>query len=94
MRNCVFAYLQSARLTKTGEIRKYAKDTIRKELFLPVLLRICVFVSEPKKSQPKALSMQKRKIRVFGLFQHLIYIFCLFLGCLSRGRKEAKKVRT
>ena len=53
MRNCVFAYLQSARLTKTGEIHKYAKDTIRKELFLPVLLRICVFVSEPKKSQPK-----------------------------------------
>jgi len=53
MHNCVFAYLQYARLTKTGEIRKYAKDTIRKELFLPVLLRICEFVSEPKKSQPE-----------------------------------------
>jgi hypothetical protein len=38
--------------TKTRCIHRFAKDTILKKLFPPVLLRICVSVCELKKSQP------------------------------------------
>ncbi len=36
------------------------KDTIRKKLFLKVLLCICVFVFQQKKSQPKAVIFSAR----------------------------------
>ena len=52
-RKCVSAHLRSAWQQKPGVMHRYAKDTILKKLFPPVLLRICVSVCELKKSQPK-----------------------------------------
>jgi hypothetical protein len=43
-RKCVSAHLRSAWQHKTGVIHRYAKDTILKNLFSPVLLRIRVCV--------------------------------------------------
>jgi len=53
-RKCVFAHLRSAWQQKPGVIHRYAKDTILKKLFPPVLLHIRISVCELKKSQPKA----------------------------------------
>ena len=49
----VSAHLRPAWQHKPDVIHRYAKDTILKKLFPPVLLRICVPVSSLKKSQPK-----------------------------------------
>ncbi len=49
------ACLWSTWQQKPGEIHRYAEDTIQKKLFLPVLLRICVFVYFLKKSQPNLI---------------------------------------
>ncbi len=40
---------------------------------------------------PKALSMQKRKIRVFGLFRHLILFFAYFWAACLEAEKKPKK---
>jgi hypothetical protein len=50
----VSAHLRSVWQQKPGVIHRYAKDTILKNLFPPVLLRIRISVCELKKSQPKA----------------------------------------
>ena len=53
---CVSAHLRSAWQQKPGVIHRYAKDTILKNLFPPVLLRIiCISVCELKKSQLSTL---------------------------------------
>ena len=52
-RKRVSAHLRSAWQQKPGVMHRYAKDTILKNLFPPVLLRICVSVCELKKSQPQ-----------------------------------------
>jgi hypothetical protein len=52
-RKCVSAYLWSAGQQKPGKICKYAEDTVLKNLFPPVLLRIRVSDYSSKKSQPK-----------------------------------------
>ena len=51
-RKCISAHLRSEWQQKPGVIHRYAKDTILKYLFPPVLLRIRVSVCELKKSQP------------------------------------------
>ena len=50
---CVSVHLWSAWQQKTGVIHRYAKDTILKNLFPPVLLHIRVSVCELKQSQPE-----------------------------------------
>jgi hypothetical protein len=52
---CVSAHLRPAWQEKPGVIHRYAKDAILKQLFPPVLLRICVSVSSLKKSQPQSV---------------------------------------
>ena len=55
-RKRVSAHLRSAWQQKPGVIHRYAKDTILKNLFPPVLLRIiCISVCELKKSQLSTL---------------------------------------
>mgnify|MGYP006971437041 CR=1 FL=1 len=55
--SCGFAASAGDAATKTrgknGQIHRYTKDAIRKKLFPPVLLCICVSVFGLKKSQPK-----------------------------------------
>ncbi len=51
-RKRVSAHLRSVWQQKPGVMHRYAKDTILKKLFPPILLRICVSVCELKKSQP------------------------------------------
>ncbi len=60
MRICIFAYSGTNKKSPSGA--KNTKDTIQKKLFLKVLLRLCVFVFQPKKSQPKKL-MRLREFR-------------------------------
>jgi len=57
---CVSVHLLSAWQQKLGVIHRYAKDTIIKNLFPPVLLRICVSVCELEQSQPKDCSNRNR----------------------------------
>ena len=59
-RKCVSAHLRSAWQQKPGVLHRYAKDTILKKLFPPVLLRICVSVCELKKSQPNKIVKGKQ----------------------------------
>jgi hypothetical protein len=60
-RKCVSAHLRSAWQQKPRVIHRYAKDTILKKLFPPVLLRIRVSVCELKKSQPDSGVRCQRK---------------------------------
>jgi hypothetical protein len=49
-------------------MHRYAKDTILKNLFPPVLLRICVSVCKLKKSQPYHLPKLLHFLRIRELY--------------------------
>jgi hypothetical protein len=88
---CVSAHMGSAWQQKPGVMHRYAKDTILKKLFPPVLLRICVSVCELKKSQPKAvISLARTRIRKYTKdgfpslrkkkrFAEMKTVFCVFV---------------
>ena len=78
---CVFVHLWSVWQQKPGVIHRYAKDTILKNLFPPVLLRICISVCELKKSQPNA-GAYNRPIQFFVVVFSCRFVVCRF--CTSR----------
>ncbi len=54
MAMCIFAYLRILAPTKNHEAGLKIQKTLSEKMFLSILLHICVFVYEAKKSQPYA----------------------------------------
>jgi hypothetical protein len=81
---CLFAYSSDEQNHEVSP--ENTKHTNQNKLFLKVLLHICVFVFEPKQSQPKAvISSTRKQIRKYAK-EHLGKFFSDGVSCnLFRG---------
>jgi hypothetical protein len=71
---CVSAHLRTGWQQKPGVIHRHAKDAILKKLFPPVLLRICVFVSGLKKSQPNSEFYTHSVTNYFWYYSEVLFL--------------------